>query len=127
MPGHSSNPESKLRMRLVPALRITATWSASREDSPTPRSDQLPGCAYLRHPERQHIVGHVVEGPKGGVNCIRTLDPSVPVDYLLVHLHACDQTFPIPYQLSEKRKGTVFVGVRGANQVHGHIGVYEDH
>ena len=30
----ASKPESKLRMRLIPALRITAKWSASRADRP---------------------------------------------------------------------------------------------
>ena len=127
MPGHSSNPESKLRMRLVPALRITATWSASREDNPLPVRISSLAARTSGIPNDSTSSATSSRARKAGSIASGRLIQGVPVDYLLVHLHACDQPFPIPYQLSEKRKGTVFVGVRGANQVHGHIGVYEDH
>ena len=68
-----------------------------------------PSGAYLGHTEGQHVVGDGVETLESVVDGVRAVDPHVPVENLLVDLHARDEALAVPHHLIQEHDGAVFV------------------
>ena len=77
---------------------------------------------------RKHAGAHKrIQSFERGVNPVKSPSGQVSVEYLLINLRVGDEFFSVNAQLINQRLRAVFVGMRTADHVHWHVGVYENH
>ena len=91
------------------------------------RSDQFLGRPDFRHPIGQDLIDYPVQAIEGGFYGFQTPYRRVSVKYLLVDFHVSDKPFACAHKLGKKCHCTILVRMRCAYQVHGDVGVYENH
>lgn len=77
--------------------------------------------------DRQHQIDNAEQSIERGLNGIRSVDSNVTVQDLLQHLGIGDQALPLANQFLEQPLRIALVGVRRTNQIHGNIGVDQNH
>ena len=127
IPGQASNPRSKLRMRLIPAVRMVATCRASRAERPPTELMSALAARISDMPKVKMSSAIGIQGLKGRVDGVQALRRRIAMQDLLVDLDVGDESLPVSDEPCEDRHRPILVRMRRSHQVHRHIGINEDH
>ena len=126
IPGRPSKPASNERIRSMSRPCITATWTASRAESPA-SSEGAGGRARRPHVDRVDDVHDREQGVEGGIDLIPALDRRVSMEDLLENFGVRAERLTGGDGFLEGAPGGILVEVRGPDEVHRDVRIDEDH
>ena len=91
------------------------------------RSYQCLGCPDFIHSVSEYFINYSIQAIEGRIYSFKTPYRRVPMKYLLVDLHVCNESLAHPRQLSKQCRRAVFVRMRRSDEIHWDIGVNENH
>ena len=89
--------------------------------------DDLAGRGHGLESDRQYLVYHLEYQVEAGLYRVAAADGDKTVENLLQHLGVSDQSAALGDRSFKESTGVHFVRVLGAHEVHGDVGVDQDH
>ena len=110
----------------MPSRSMTATWMASRADRRRlPRT--MVRARNGREIDREDLVHEAQHGIEGRLDRVEAVDGDVAMENLLEHLGVGHEALPLGDAALQEPLRVRLQGMRGPHQVHGDVGVDEDH
>ena len=100
--------------------------SITRRQPPVPQYNLL-GALGIGPRNVKHLVDDAEQSVEGRLDGVPAVNGDVPMQNLLQHLGVGHQALAVVHQLFEPSLRIALVGVRRAHQIHGDVGIDQNH